>query len=306
MIGGLVQNPLALPTAIVLSSLLGGFLLALAALSRFNLAKLRQSVLFQRWRTWCVIAPVYSLAVVAGPLATLALVEFLVFQGLREYARLAQLPSANKRILLALGLAVPLGAAVSIEAFTVALLGSLMVATLQPVLLRGPSASIRHLAFTALGLLYLPGLLSHLLFIYRMEASGPALLLVVGLAVALSDVGAFVVGRLYGRHRLAPNISPAKTWEGAAGNFAGVYLGAAALGVALPMNVPFGVLAALPFVIALGAIWGDLFESAIKRDFAAKDAGGWLPGFGGLLDRIDSLIIVAPLAYYFVLFVSGI
>jgi phosphatidate cytidylyltransferase len=68
---------------------------------------------------------------------------------------------------------------------------------------------------------------------------------------------------------------------------------------ALPGRLLWVLVTLLPIVIALGAIWGDLLESSIKREFGVKDAGTWLPGFGGLLDRIDSLIIVVPLAFYF-------
>ena len=121
----------------------------------------------------------------------------------------------------------------------------------------------------------------------------------MGLAVASSDVGAFVAGSSLGRHRMAPRISPSKTWEGGAGNFVGAYLAVALMGFALPGQTFWLLTLALPPAIALGGIWGDLVESAIKREFEVKDAGGWLPGFGGLLDRIDSLLLVAPLIFYF-------
>jgi phosphatidate cytidylyltransferase len=62
--------------------------------------------------------------------------------------------------------------------------------------------------------------------------------------------------------------------------------------------MPVAFLVGLPPLVAIGAVWGDLFESALKREFGTKDAGTWLPGFGGLLDRIDSLILVLPLGYY--------
>ena len=62
--------------------------------------------------------------------------------------------------------------------------------------------------------------------------------------------------------------------------------------------MPLAFLVGLPPLVAIGAVWGDLFESALKREFGTKDAGAWLPGFGGLLDRIDSLILVLPLGYY--------
>ncbi|HMA35480.1 MAG TPA: phosphatidate cytidylyltransferase, partial [Chloroflexia bacterium] len=125
---------------------------------------------------------------------------------------------------------------------------------------------------------------------------GQGILLALGTATALSDVGAFVVGSRLGGPKLAPGISPNKTWAGAAGNLLGAYLGTGLLAFALPAS---WLLAVLPLIVAGGAIWGDLLESRIKREFGAKDAGNWLPGFGGLLDRVDSLILVGPLVFYF-------
>ena len=115
---------------------------------------------------------------------------------------------------------------------------------------------------------------------------------------------AFTVGKLLGRHKLLPRISPNKTWEGVAGNVIGAYLGVALTNYALPDSGFLPLVIGLPLVIEVGAIWGDLVESSIKREFQVKDAGTWLPGFGGLLDRIDSLLIVAPLTYYTVRLVS--
>ena len=118
------------------------------------------------------------------------------------------------------------------------------------------------------------------------------------MACAFSDVGAFVVGRTFGRTLLAPRLSPNKTREGVIGNVIGAAVG---LTLFLPALVPtFGV----PFVVALvplvaaGSLWGDLLESAAKREAGVKDAGRWLPGFGGILDRIDSLLITVALGYW--------
>jgi phosphatidate cytidylyltransferase len=114
----------------------------------------------------------------------------------------------------------------------------------------------------------------------------------------LSDIVAYVVGKTLGRHPLAPRLSPNKTVEGVAGNLLGAYIGVAIMGFALPSDTRMATMLGLPLLVGLGALWGDLVESALKREFSLKDAGAWLPGFGGLLDRIDSLIIVLPLTYH--------
>jgi phosphatidate cytidylyltransferase len=115
----------------------------------------------------------------------------------------------------------------------------------------------------------------------------------------LSDAGAYYSGRLFGKHKLAPKISPGKTWEGCAGGMI------AALGGAAIASYTFfpelHIAAALPLAAAMNvlAVLGDLTESAIKRGAGAKDAASILPGHGGLLDRLDSLLFNAPLLYYF-------
>ena len=117
------------------------------------------------------------------------------------------------------------------------------------------------------------------------------------MAVAMSDVVAFVAGRMAGRHPLAKRLSPAKTIEGVVGNLIGSYLGFTLMSFAVPASLNVAVRWALPAVVAIACVWGDLLESLLKRQFGVKDTGTWLPGFGGLLDRIDSLLIVLPLAY---------
>jgi phosphatidate cytidylyltransferase len=121
--------------------------------------------------------------------------------------------------------------------------------------------------------------------------------IVVFLLVAVfSDIGGYAVGATFGRHPMAPSLSPKKSWEG----FGGSVLSSAVAGaVALP--VLLGGLwwsgAALGVVAASAATVGDLIESSIKRDLGVKDMGSLLPGHGGLMDRLDSLVVVAPLAW---------
>ena len=280
--------------------LLGVALLLLLVVERRQLGELRRSVLLQRWAVWAGIAPLYSLAFLGGSLPALGLVSLLVAQALREYSRLVQLPSLYGWVLLAMGLAVGPLAIWAPEALFSGLPLLLIVATLQPLLSQDVRSGMRHLAFAALGFGYLPLLLGHLLLIHTWLRGGPGLLLALGMAVALSDVGAFALGKSFGRHRMAPLVSPNKTWEGALGNVVGAYLGMGLMSFALPPELPGLLRVLLPLLVAAGAIWGDLVESLLKREFGTKDAGAWLPGFGGLLDRIDSLIVVAPLTYHVV------
>lgn len=119
-------------------------------------------------------------------------------------------------------------------------------------------------------------------------------LVVWALVVAsVTDTGAYFVGRAFGRRRLAPNVSPAKTWEG----FAGGVLAGVLTGTALAWWLgwrPSGQWLALAFGVALIAVIGDLFESAVKRASGVKDSGALLPGHGGVLDRIDSALAATP------------
>ena len=120
----------------------------------------------------------------------------------------------------------------------------------------------------------------------------------LAVACATSDVGAFVVGRRFGRTPLAPQLSPTKTRAGLIGNLLGAALGLALFAPALVPSFSGALLVLLVAVVAAGSVWGDLLESAVKREAGVKDAGQWLPGFGGILDRIDSLLVTVALAYW--------
>ena len=123
----------------------------------------------------------------------------------------------------------------------------------------------------------------------------PLEILLILLLVWIADTGAYFVGRAWGRRKLAPNISPGKSWEGAIGGTAAALVYAIILGTFIEglLWVPYLLAAAL---LAVLSIVGDLFESAAKRQAAVKDSGTLLPGHGGLLDRIDSATAVLPVA----------
>jgi phosphatidate cytidylyltransferase len=155
---------------------------------------------------------------------------------------------------------------------------------------------------TLLGVAWVGAGIGCLLLIRDIPEFGFWAVMTVLFTVFAADTGAFFVGRTFGRHSLAPAISPKKSWEG----FAGGVL--AAVGMAFVilykdradfLSIPESLL--LGLVIALAAVLGDLFESAVKRDLEVKDSGRVLGGHGGMLDRLDSLLWAGPVAYFTIL-----
>jgi phosphatidate cytidylyltransferase len=126
----------------------------------------------------------------------------------------------------------------------------------------------------------------------RLHAAGPQLLLFLILLVVAADVGAYFAGRSFGRNKLAPRVSPGKTWEGVLGGFVAAAL-MAAVGVWW-FKVDAPRFLALCIVVVVASIIGDLTESLFKRHAGLKDSGRLLPGHGGLLDRVDSVTAAAP------------
>jgi phosphatidate cytidylyltransferase len=128
-----------------------------------------------------------------------------------------------------------------------------------------------------------------------MLALSPLEVLLVLVLVWIADTGAYFVGRAAGRHRLAPSISPGKTWEGAAGGLIGA-LAYAIIGAFWIQGIAWAPFLAAAATVGMVSIVGDLFESAAKRQAGVKDSGTLLPGHGGILDRIDSATAALPLA----------
>jgi len=148
-----------------------------------------------------------------------------------------------------------------------------------------------------LSLFYGAFLPSHFLLLRR-HPQGLAYVLLVLLGTWAADTGAYFVGMRWGKHKLAPRISPNKSVEGALGGLVAAALVTGYLDSRLQIGLVPGWI--LGLLIALAAMTGDLFESALKREAGVKDSGWILPGHGGVLDRIDSLLFAAPAIYYLV------
>ena len=166
------------------------------------------------------------------------------------------------------------------------------------LVLRRSAQFVGDWLFTALGVVYV-GLPLASLVLLRDGDAGFEWLLLAFAATFATDTGAYAVGRAVGRHKMAPGISPGKTWEGAVGGLA-LGIGATVGMVALIDDLPTVYWAAIALGLGVGVISqvGDLLESKLKRMARAKDSGALIPGHGGLLDRLDSLVLVFPLVYY--------
>jgi phosphatidate cytidylyltransferase len=182
----------------------------------------------------------------------------------------------------------------------------LTIATLVAATLRGApfDKMIASSGATMLGVLYVVLLGGYLValrtgFEERLSAH---LLSFFFLVLMGSDTGAYYVGRAMGKHKLAPKISPGKTWEGVAGGVVAALALAAVAHFWFFKELPLKWALPLAAVMAVLGILGDLTESALKRGAGAKDAAKILPGHGGALDRLDSLLFNAPLLYYFAYF----
>lgn len=176
---------------------------------------------------------------------------------------------------------------------------------------RNTANRVETIAATVGGLFYIPYLLHFLVRILMREADSGENLAVCLWVIAVSkfcDVGALLTGLAFGKHKLAPEISPKKTWEGAVGGVlisAGIGAGIAFFfSERLPVSLTplVGALVALP--LALITIVSDLIESAIKRRADTKDTGQLIPGIGGAFDLTDSLLLTAPVAYFIFLFLE--
>ena len=263
----------------------------------------------QRTLTASVGIPVLAAAVWWGAPWLTILVALIAAQGVREVYRL--LPKGLGPLPVALGalwaISLVLGAQAgsSLNSFltvsAVILAAGAYVGLLWMVAYYSGGRYLTASLYLIGGPAYVGFLLSHSLILRDIGETGDVgrdwLLLALLLAFA-TDTGAFLVGRSFGRHRLAPSISPNKTWEGAAGGLAWAVAAAFILSLALGLNTPRWQQAVIGATVGVLSQLGDLFESKLKRVANVKDAGNIIPGHGGVLDRLDSVVVSIPVVYY--------
>lgn len=266
------------------------------------------SELAQRVRSWWVMITVFSAAMALSPLASMVFLGLVSFLALKEYLSLIPTRRADRRVLFWAYLAIP------VQYYWVAQGWYGMFIVFIPVymflllplrmLLIGETAGfLRAIGTLHWGLMMTVFTLSHVAYLLalpvdRNPAGGAAgLVLTLVFLTQFNDVAQYVWGKLFGRHKVIPKVSPKKTWEGLIGGVATTVALAALIG---PWLTPLGRLEAAGFglLIGVGGFIGDVTISAVKRDLNIKDSGTLIPGHGGILDRVDSLTYTAPLFFH--------
>lgn len=263
-----------------------------------------RGVQLRRWTTALVVlGGVVPLLIWGGqgPFLLLCLVVVIMCQ--IEYGRLSGVVVSNltRVVEILVALCMPLAAMAAGErALMMALVGSLFFWMTGEMLGRAQlDGVLQDLGTRMLGYIYGAVLPSYFVLIWRTPEGIRWIILTIAVT-AVGDTAAYYAGSLWGRHKLRPRISPHKTVEGALAGLAGNLAGGLACAAALfPSRMTTAGLL-LPLAIGVAGQLGDLCESMIKRAAGVKDSGGILPGHGGILDRLDSLLFSAPVVYYWV------
>jgi len=184
----------------------------------------------------------------------------------------------------------------------------LVLATIVPLIWmifrHNKDNSFINWGWTVTGILYTGWLLSFYISMRALDQGAGWVFLVLS-CTALCDVFAYIVGSATGKHALASSVSPGKTWEGSAGGLAASIVFAVILSVCFKLPLNYWQMIAAGIIIGVFSQLGDLVESLLKRNMKTKDAGSLLPGHGGILDRVDSHLLIAPVAYYLIVLANS-
>lgn len=270
----------------------------------------------KRILTALVLIPVVLAVVFLGPksLFMLATATVAMLAGW-EFIGLAQKNGANApRIAVLVAIFALFAGNYQWPDLTTTIFGMLSLALLVYCTFANPVEAVMADATTAVFCLFFVGFTLTSLTALREEVNGPSLVAFLFCVVWAGDIAALYIGRTWGRHKLAPKISPGKSWEGAVASVAGSVLAAGGLlalanfisgqwdsaRLSFPLDPDLGIWywLGLAVVVNIAAQVGDLAESALKRSAGVKDSGSLLPGHGGVLDRIDALLIAAPVLWY--------
>jgi len=272
--------------------------------------------LVQRTKSWWVMASIFTVAVLVDRVAGLIFLGAVSFLALKEYLSIIPTRRADRRVLFFLYLAIPIQyywVGTGWYGMFIIFVPVYMLLFLPlPMLVIGQTQGfLRAVGTLHWGLMVTVFSLSHAAYTLMLPFSraaagdwaephvGPALMLYLVVLTQLNDVAQWMWGKLFGRHKIIPAVSPNKTWEGFAGGVVTTTALSAALG---PWLTPIdaGGAAILGALLGVAGFVGDVTVSALKRDLGLKDTSHFLPGHGGVLDRVDSLTYTAPIFLHYV------
>ena len=266
--------------------------------------------LVRRVRSWAVLAIAIIVPVLLGAAWTILGITFLSLVCYREYARATGLfrERAMSAIIVIGIFAVGFAALDHYYQLFVALAPLTVIAIATTAICYDrPDGYIQRVGLASIGFLLFGVCMGHIAYIANDPLYRPVVLMIF-LGVSLNDVFAYIIGKAFGRRRLAPNTSPNKTVAGALGGIVFTTLLVAALAHSVfrgeAIDVPI-ILIGLGLIVAAAGQMGDLMISSIKRDIGIKDMSAAIPGHGGFLDRFDSLILVGPAVFHYVGYFRG-
>jgi len=266
--------------------------------------------LIQRVKSWWVMVTIFTLAMVLSRNVSLVFFGFISFLALKEYFSIIPTRRADRRLLFWAYLSIPLQYYwVSLEWYGMFIIFipvyMFLFLPMRMVIIGETKNFLRAAGTVHWGLMMLVFSISHLAFLLILPASdsfkagGAGLVLFLVFLTQFNDVSQYVWGKMLGKYKIIPKVSPNKTWEGFLGGIITTTILAVLLsGMLTPLSVAMAIIAGL--IISVAGFIGDVTISAIKRDIGVKDSGSLLPGHGGILDRIDSLTYTAPLFFHFI------
>ena len=267
-----------------------------------------------RTKSWWVMATIFVSATLFNPAISYVAFGFLSFFALRELISISKnVRESDRRILIWCYLAVPVQYLLAYKGYNTAFLVFIPVFMFLWIpfmlVINGDTRDISlsmsvlptQLMFCVFGISHLARLLS-LPEIEGFHAGGRGLLLFLVFITEMNDVLQFTWGKLFGKYKIIPKISPNKTWEG----FVGGIISTSIVGYFLHFLTPLSGYMAMgvSLIVAITGFVGDVVVSAVKRDIGIKDTGDTIPGHGGILDRVDSLATTAPIFFYLIYFLA--
>lgn len=295
-----------------LAGLYGILLVAsmILAVIRRHATEANYGELVQRVRSWWVIVTVFTIALAVNRNISLVFFAFISFLALKEYLSIIPTRRADRRVLFWAYLSIP----VQYYWIATAWYGMFIIfipvyvfllLPLRMVIIGETKEFLRAAGTLHWGIMIMVFSLSHVAYLLVLpEPNNPAagsagLVLYLVFLTQFNDVAQYLWGKALGRHKIVPNVSPNKTWEGFFGGVATTTVLAVLLaGLLTPLSLPAAFLGGC--LISAAGFAGDVTISALKRDIGIKDSSNLLPGHGGIMDRIDSLTYTAPLFFHFV------